>query len=146
MKHILKGTLLALCGGCLYILLEWIWRGYSHWTMGILGGICFALIGLLNETSARQTPLLWQGAIGSACIITPLEFLTGCIVNLWLGWEIWDYTALPCNLLGQVCLPFALLWVPVAMAAVLLDDGLRWHFFGEEPPHYTLIAPRKTPT
>lgn len=143
MKAILKELLLALCGGCLYSLLELIWRGYSHWTMAVLGGVCFGLIGLLNEASARQAPLFWQALIGSACIITPLEFLTGCVVNLWLGWGVWDYTALPLNLMGQVCLPFALLWVPVAMAAVLLDDWLRWQFFGEKPPRYTLLFPRR---
>ena len=139
MKTIAKETVLALCGGCLYVLLELLWRGFSHWTMFLLGGACFALIGLLNELLPWEMPLLMQGVIGSLGIVTPLEFVTGCVVNLWLGWGVWDYSGLPCNLLGQICLPFALLWVPVAMAAVVLDDLLRWRFFGEEKPHYTLI-------
>ena len=139
MKQLLKQTALAVCGGCLYMLLELLWRGRSHWTMFLLGGLCFTLIGLLNEILPWEMPLLLQGVIGSVCIVTPLEFLTGCVVNLWLGWGVWDYSGLPLNFLGQVCLPFALLWVPVAMAAVVLDDWLRWKWFGEQIPRYTLF-------
>lgn len=134
-----KLALLAGCGGALYVLLEMLWRGRSHWTMALLGGVCFVLIGLLNELLPWEMPLLLQGVIGSAAIVTPLELATGCIVNLWLGWGVWDYSALPCNLWGQICLPFSLLWVAVSIAAVVLDDGLRWLLFGEEKPHYTLF-------
>ena len=76
--------------------------------------------------------------IGSA-IVTALEFATGCIVNLWLGWDVWDYSNLPFNILGQICLPFSLLWVVVSVAAVVLDDWLRYRWFGEDKPHYTLF-------
>ena len=138
-EKIFKDLILALCGGGLYLLLELLWRGFSHWTMFLLGGGCFALIGLLNELLPWQMPLLLQGVIGSLGIVTPLEFVTGCVVNLGLGWQVWDYTDMPLNLLGQVCLPFALLWVPVAMAAVVLDDLLRWKFFGEKCPRYSLF-------
>ena len=128
-----------MCGGCLYVVLELLWRGHSHWTMALLGGVCFVLIGLLNEGFPWEMPLVLQGVIGSGCIVTPLEFVTGCVVNLWLGWGVWDYSNLPCNLLGQICLTFSLLWVAVAMAAAVLDDWLRWRWFGEKKPHYTLI-------
>ena len=101
MKGIAKGTALAVCGGCLYVVLELLWRGRSHWTMFILGGVCFVLIGLLNEVIPWEMPLVLQGVMGSACIVTPLEFVTGCIVNLWLGWDVWDYSGLPCNLLDK---------------------------------------------
>ena len=134
-----KLALLAGCGGALYVALEMLWRGRSHWTMAILGGLCFMLIGLLNELLPWEMPLLLQGVIGSAAIVTPLELLTGCIVNLGLGWNVWDYSALPCNLWGQICLPFSLLWVVVSIAAVVLDDWLRHWLFGEERPRYRFI-------
>ena len=134
-----KLALLAGCGGALYVALEMLWRGRSHWTMAILGGLCFMLIGLLNELLPWEMPLLLQGVIGSAAIVTPLEFVTGCIVNLWLGWNVWDYSALLCNLWGQICLPFSLLWVAVSMGAVVMDDWLRHWLFGEERPRYRLI-------
>jgi len=137
-KNALKCAALAASGGCLYVVLELIVRGRSHWTMFVLGGLSFFLIGLINELFPWGMPLALQGLVGSVCIVTPLEFVTGCIVNLWLGWDVWDYSNLPFNVMGQICLPFSLLWVLVAMAAAVLDDWLRYWLFQEPRPHYTL--------
>ena len=138
MKKLAKCAALAVIGGGLYVLLELLLRGRSHWTMFLLGGMCFALIGQLNEVIPWEMPLALQGVIGSA-IVTALEFVTGCIVNLGLGWDVWDYSNLPFNILGQICLPFSLLWIVVAVIAAVLDDWLRYWMFGEEKPHYTLF-------
>ena len=70
------------------------------------------------------------------------EFVTGCIVNLWLGWAIWDYSDLPGNILGQVCPQFALLWIPLVLLAIVLDDVIRWQFYGEECPRYYIFGRR----
>lgn len=134
-----KEAILAICGGFLYILLEVAWRGYSHWSMFLLGGLCFVLIGLLNELLPWEMPLILQGLIGSFGIVTPLEFATGCVVNIWLGWDVWDYSDIPLNIFGQVCLPFSLLWILVSIVAVVLDDWLRWRFFGEAKPQYSFV-------
>lgn len=91
MRQIIKYGFLGLIGGLIYVTLEILWRGYSHWTMGVLGGICFICLGLINEILSWETPLVLQMLIGGT-IITVLEFITGCIVNLWLGWNIWDYS------------------------------------------------------
>ena len=88
-------------GGLLYILLELAWRGWSHWTMFVLCGLCFIGLGLINEVLPWDMPL-WQQVLIGACLITVLEFLTGCVVNLWPGWAIWDYSNMPGNILGQV--------------------------------------------
>ena len=37
---------------------------------------------------------------------------------------------------------FTLLWVGIAAVAVVLDDVIRWRFFGEERPHYRLCRTR----
>lgn len=142
MQQYLKTVFLLLAGGLLYVAVELIWRGYSHWTMFFLGGTCFVLIGAINELIPWCMPL-WNQAIIGAAIITLLEFLTGCIVNLWLGWNIWDYSSVPLNLLGQICLPYILLWIPVSVAAIILDDWLRYRMFDEEKPHYCLWRHRK---
>lgn len=106
--------------------------------MFILGGICFIYLGLINEALPWSMPL-WQQILIGAAGITVLEFCTGCIVNLWLGWGVWDYSGMPGNILGQVCPQYMLLWLPVSLAGIVLDDWIRYRKFGEERPHYRLI-------
>ena len=132
-----KNKILGGIGGLLYFILELAWRGHSHWTMFILGGICFLAIGAVNELIPWCMPL-WQQALIGAAIVTVLEFLTGCIVNLWMSWGVWDYSGLPGNVLGQICPQYVALWVPVSLAAIVLDDWLRFWMFLEERPHYCL--------
>lgn len=122
-------------GGLLYVLCELVFRGRSHWTMFIVGGLCFWLIGLINEVIPWEMPV-WQQCIIGAVIITTVEFIAGCIINIWLGWQVWDYSGLPFNVMGQVCLPFSVLWAFLAAAGIILDDYLRYWFFGEDKPHY----------
>lgn len=132
-----KYLLLFDVGGLLYVGMELLWRGRSHWTMFLLGGICFVALGLINEVLSWETPLWQQIAVGVA-LITALEFLTGCVVNLWLGWNVWDYSQVPGNVLGQICPSYMIFWIPVSLAGILLDDWLRWRWFGEPHPHYNL--------
>lgn len=122
-------------GGGLYILIELIARGRSHWSMALLGGACFLLIGLINEKLLRNLGLFWQMLLGGG-IITVLELITGLLVNVQMGWDVWDYSNLPFNLWGQICLPYSLLWVVVSLGAILLDDWLRRKLFGERKRKY----------
>lgn len=135
MKRNHKELILGFIGGLLYIVIEIIWRGYSHWTMFALGGLCFVCLGRINEVIPWCMPL-WQQVLIGTVIITVLEFLTGCIVNLWLGWNVWDYSNVPLNVFGQICLPYILLWAPISLAGIILDDYLRYWLFKEERPHY----------
>ena len=135
MKRYHKEIILWLIGGLLYMGIELMWRGYSHWTMFVLGGICFVLLGRFNEVIPWVMPLWMQVLIGTA-IITGLEFITGCIVNLWLGWNVWDYSNVPFNVIGQICLPYILLWIQISLAGIVSDDYLRHWLFKEEKPHY----------
>ena len=128
--------MLWVIGGLLYVLCELVFRGRSHWTMFLVGGLCFWLIGLINEVIPWDMPI-WQQCIIGALIITAVEFVAGCIINIWLGWQVWDYSGLPFNILGQICLPFTVLWSLLAAAGIILDDYLRFLLFGEEKPNYT---------
>ena len=141
---------LFLVGGRLYTWIEILWRGHTHWTMFILGGLCFVNMGQLNEhVFPWDLPLSVQSVI-SAVMVTIFEFITGCIVNIWLGWQVWDYSSLPFNLYGQICLYFFLLWIPLSMAGIILDDWVRYVAYGilhekfpwmqkRERPHYRLL-------
>lgn len=134
-KKMLKYLILLLIGGFVYYAFELVLRGWSHWTMFLLGGICFILIGEYNEHVDWDTPLIKQGVVG-ACIVTALEFVVGMIVNVYLGWNIWDYSAVPLNFMGQICLPFSIAWIAVSILAVVVDDWVRYFLFKEEKPHY----------
>ena len=138
MNKLLKYFTLGTLGGLIYVFIELMWRGYSHWSMFLLGGVCFVALGLINEVIPWGMPLTAQMFIGCA-IITALEFITGCIVNLWLGWDVWDYSEQPCNLLGQISLKSSIGWYFLSAVGIVLDDWLRYIFFGEEKPRYTII-------
>lgn len=107
-------------GGVLYMAIELLWRGRTHWTMGVLGGVCFVLIGLLDEWYPRMP--VWLQCVLGALIVTGLELVTGLIVNVWLGLGVWDYSAMPLNLWGQICLPYTAAWVVLARIAVWLEN------------------------
>lgn len=137
-KNIFKYLILFIIGGCVYYLIETLWRGYSHWTMLVLGGLCFQIVGGINEFYSWELAFWKQCVIGSI-IITVLEFITGCIVNLWLGWNVWDYSQVWGNILGQICLPFSLIWIVLSGVAIVVDDWLRYYIFGEEKPRYKMF-------
>lgn len=142
MRKILKPSVLLCAGGSIYILIEIVWRSMrgsspTHWTMFILGGLCFLFIGSLNELFTWEMPFWLQSIVGGAGVLT-LEFVFGCVLNLWLGLNIWDYSNEPINILGQVCLPFAFAWVLLAAVGIVLDDYLRYWLFDEEKPRYRM--------
>ena len=138
LKVCLKLLVLAVIGGAIYVGIEMLWRGHSHPSMFILGGLCFVSIGLINELFPWELGIVWQALIGGT-MVTCLEFITGVIVNIWLKLGVWDNSGLPLYILGQVCLRFYLAWVGLSVVAIVFDDYLRYWFFGEEKPHYKIV-------
>ena len=104
-----KKMLIFSFGGTGYCLIELMWRGRTHWSMYLAGGLCFYLIERLNRTALSEKTI-WAKCTAGAAVITSIEFVVGCIVNLWLGLGVWDYTKLPLNLFGQVSLVYTTLW------------------------------------
>lgn len=142
MKKVIKPAALFCVGGSIYITIEILWRAMrgtdpTHWTMFILGGLCFLLIGAINEYFSWEMPFWLQSAIG-AVVVLALEFIFGCVLNIWLGLNVWDYSDVRFNILGQVCLPFAFAWFFLAGVGIVLDDYLRYWLFGEEKPRYRM--------
>ena len=137
MKQLCKLIFLFVVGGLLYAVIEILWRGYTHWTMAILGGMCFLVCGGLNEWLSWDTPL-WIQSLICCLAITAAELVAGLILNVWLGLGIWDYSSLPFNLAGQICLGYSCLWYLLSIPAIMLDDWLRHWFFQEERPQYNL--------
>jgi len=95
-------------GALVYTLIEILWRQHTHWSMGLTGGACFSILyNLYNHYT--KFPLWGKCLIGSG-IITAVEFVVGVVVNLWQKWNVWDYSAMPFNLLGQICALYSFLW------------------------------------
>ncbi len=107
-EHLKKYILIFFIGAMGYGFLETLFRGFTHWTMLITGGIVFTV--LYHIYSKNENAPIWQKAIVGTFIITMIEFAVGCIVNLWLGWNVWDYSGFAYNVLGQICLAFTALW------------------------------------
>lgn len=138
MYRIEKHVILFAIGGMGYFFLEVLVRGYSHYTMFLCGGACFVCCGLLNENVKIKMSFVSQMVL-SSLIITALEFMTGLIVNVWLKMDIWDYSNLPYNFMGQICLFYSFLWFLVSSVAIVMDDYLRYKLFQEEKPHYKIL-------
>ena len=119
----MKAIVLFLVGGSLYVALEYFWRGFSHVSMFITGGVALVLLNGL-ATRFATLPLAALGAI-SAVVVTALEFVVGALVNVRLGLRVWDYSGVRWNLYGQVCLGYSLLWfglcVPVVAVLQLVN-------------------------
>lgn len=125
MVRIWKKCVLFYLGGLCYTVLEILWRGWSHGAMFLLGGACFLMIGHLGEVP-EPMPVLRRAVVGSG-IVTMMEL--GCGLALNRGYQIWDYRDQPFNFCGQICLPFAALWVPVSLLAIGLYGALQKYLF-----------------
>ena len=135
LKIVFKVFILFIIGAFTYMGIEIAFRGFTHWTMGIVGGLCFILIGGLNEFYGWDMPF-WKQCLIGAAIVTGLELAAGLLLNKVLGLGIWDYSAIPFNFMGQICLPFSVAWCFLSGVAVVVDDWLRYFLFHEEKPHY----------
>ncbi len=122
-----KSTVLGYIGGMGYVGLELLWRGWSHGSMFLVGGICFLLIGAI-DTLAPGLPLLMQSVLG-ACLVTGVELVSGLILNIVLGLRVWDYSGLPYNFMGQVCISYFFLWIWVSLGAALFKRFLSSKLF-----------------
>ena len=116
MSVILSLAAVFAVGGALYGATELLFRGWTHWTMLILGGVCFVGMYLVKTRMAISE---WRRWILGGALITAAEFVTGVIVNIKLGWGIWDYSGHFLNFHGQICPLFSLFW------AVLSIPGMR---------------------
>lgn len=138
LNTILKYFTLFLIGGISYYFIEIVYRGYSHFSMIIVGGLCFILIGSINEFSNKEIPLLFQMII-SVLIVNIVELISGIIINRILLLNVWDYSNLRFNFLGQISLNSSIAWFFLSLFAIYIDDLLRYLIFKEKKPKYKLL-------
>lgn len=106
-EKVLELTVFIL-GGWAYAMMEILFRGYTHWTMVLTGGACILTLYIMADWLLSQPIVV--AALAGAIIITLYELGVGIVVNLKLEWNVWDYSAMPCNVLGQICPTFTAIW------------------------------------
>lgn len=129
LKYLAELPLLLLTGGVGYYSAELLWRGRSHWSMALCGALAFLFIYRLNEAYPHAKLLFC--ALQSALFITALELGAGCVLNLWLKLGIWDYSQMPCQIMGQICLPYSALWFALCIPVCFLCRWMRRVIFLE---------------
>lgn len=122
--HIYELGVIFLLGAFIYSLIEIVFRGHTHWTMTLLGGVAGAVLYCI---SAGEESILLKAFTG-AIIITALEMCVGVADNIILKWSVWDYSQMPFNLFGQICLPFSLLWFLLCIPALGFCRRVRRRF------------------
>ena len=125
-------------GGCIYYVFEIIFRGFSHWSMFILGGICFLFFYIQGSLLHWEDPL-WKQVLRCIVFVTAMDFITGIIVNKWLHMSVWDYSGLPMQLFGQICLPFMIIFSGLCLMGIYISGYLSYWLFGEEKPSYHIL-------
>lgn len=112
-----------LIGAIGYSLIEILWRGYTHWTMSVTGGAAFVLLYLIDQHMQEKALIL--RAIAGTIIITSVELIAGCIINLAFHLDVWDYSNHAGNILGQICPMYCVLWFFLCISVMPLGRWIR---------------------
>ncbi len=112
----LKSFVLGAVG---YPLLELLYRGRTHYSMAIAGGISVFMLCRIRQLRCNfLTKVLLSGTA-----ITTVELLCGLIWNR--RYTVWDYRRTPLNYRGQICLPYSLLWCGLSAGFLVLTERIK---------------------
>ncbi|MDY4495026.1 MAG: hypothetical protein SPE24_09170 [Erysipelotrichaceae bacterium] len=136
-----KSILLFLVGYCTYISIEVTYRNISYPIMGICGGLAILLLDKINDNISWNIDLCLQGLCGSA-LITFFELIIGEIaLHTSLLPIMWDYSNVPLNFDGVICLPFSIVWFFLSVPAIFLADAINYYVLDEpQVPYYNLFG------
>ncbi len=121
-RKLLATSSLFVLGAIGYFFIEIVFRGHSHWSMMLCGGISLAFIGGLNA----KFPYAFLPVKAAICavFITAVELIFGIFDNVIMGWQVWDYSEMPLNFMGQICLSFSLCWYLLSIPLCILTANL----------------------
>ncbi len=106
-------------GAAVYPVIELMWRGYTHYTMALLGGICMLSLHFIN-ISFEEKNIFLRAFLGTL-MISCWELLFGVVLNIALGLDVWDYSSHKLNLFGQVCAPYTFYWFLLCFPAFFVS-------------------------
>lgn len=136
----LRQLILFITGFCLYITIEVCYRGYSYPLMGVCGGIILLILDRINDKISWDMDILLQGCIGSL-VTTLFEFVIGSICLIFDFNLMWDYSNLPLNFAGIICVPFSLVWIGISIIGIFIADAINYYVFDILPvPYYKLFG------
>ncbi len=110
-----ENLIVFLAGGLIYSMIEICFRGFTHWCMTLTGGFCLLMM-YRHYAADPDEDMLWKCLYG-CFVITSAELAVGCVVNLLLGWNVWDYSVQPFNLFGQICVMYSAFWFMISVPA-----------------------------
>ena len=139
-KYILKNIVLFFVGFCVYVTIECCYKSVSYPLMGILGGLTVVILDKINDRISWDIDLFYQCLIGS-CLITMFELIIGTIAKYSPILPVmWDYSKVPFNFNGVICLPFSIIWLFLSAVAIFVADAINYYVFEDtEVPHYILF-------
>lgn len=130
--------IMFLTGGFLYCGIEILYRGYSHISMLFAGGLCFILVGVIQNILGESASIVGQMLL-CGIMITGVEFLFGEVVNKYMHLNVWDYSAEQYNFKGQICLLYSNMWFLLSCPMIILHDYMEYILIGSHMPHYKIF-------
>lgn len=112
----LERILLFCLGGGGYLGVELAWRGTTHWTMFLAGGISLCL---LQALARRPLPLGAAAGLGAAGV-SAVELAVGALCREILHLRVWDYSREWGNLAGLICPRYTFYWFVLCGWVVLV--------------------------
>lgn len=82
-------------------------RGFLNGPICPIYGIGIVSVVAVLEPLMDNSVMLY---LGSAVLVTTLEWITGFLLEKLFHHKWWDYSNMPLNLNGYVCVPFSLVW------------------------------------
>lgn len=140
-RFIIKTVILFAFGFVSYMLVELIFRQHTYFMSGIMGGIAVVIIDKFNDWFSFDEDFFFQCVLGGFTI-TFLELIVGSMMHL-CSWMpiMWDYSNVPLNLYGIICVPFTLLWIILSALVIFCADAINYYFLNEEPaPYYKVLG------
>ncbi len=126
----IKIITIFIIGGMAYGLIELAFRGYTHISMFVAGGLSFSFMAFVNEYLSIRLPFVLQMLL-SAIVITLIELIVGIIVNLNMNLHVWDYSMMAFNFKGQICLPFSIIWFFLSGLGIVIENKINTYLFND---------------
>ena len=139
--RVIKSLVMFLAGFCAFITIEVLFRGYSYVMSGVMGGLAVIALDRINDEISWDMDLALQALIGGA-FVTAMEFAVGAIAKYTNILPVmWDYSDVPLNIGGIICLPFTIAWTLLSVLAIFLADAINYYVFEDTcVPRYTLFG------